>query len=176
MARKKYYCIICTTVEVLRKTKYCKPCNRNKSNILVNCAECGISFMRQRSEVHRRKNSFCGFPCRNIGIAKRQSGDNSWLWRGGKTSEDKRLRNSYLVANWRKEVFKRDNYTCQICLKPSSKLPRSSLTADHIQPWSLFPELRFDLDNGRTLCLDCHRKTDTWGYKMYAKIRAINSK
>ena len=41
------------------------------------------------------------------------------------------------------------------------------LNADHIKPFSLFPELRFDLNNGRTLCVECHKKTDTYCEKIY---------
>lgn len=61
---------------------------------------------------------------------------------------------------WRKAVFERDNYTCQECGQYGGKLQ-----ADHIKPYCLFPELRTDINNGRTLCLDCHKKTDTYGAK-----------
>lgn len=61
-------------------------------------------------------------------------------------------------ANFRNEVFKRDNYTCQLCGKHGG-----NLNADHIKSFSEYPDLRFDLSNGRTLCVPCHRNTDSYG-------------
>jgi hypothetical protein len=58
---------------------------------------------------------------------------------------------------WRTAVYERDNYTCKICDNVGGKL-----NADHIKPWSLFVELRYNIDNGRTLCEDCHKKTDSY--------------
>jgi len=55
------------------------------------------------------------------------------------------------LKEWRSSVFKRDNFTCQKCLKPSGKLE-----AHHILPWSKFPEVRFDIENGITFCSSCH--------------------
>lgn len=59
---------------------------------------------------------------------------------------------------WRKEVFDRDGYTCQEC-----GIRGGVLNADHIKSWAYYPELRFDRNNGRTLCIDCHRQTESWG-------------
>jgi 5-methylcytosine-specific restriction endonuclease McrA len=66
---------------------------------------------------------------------------------------------------WREAVFKRDDYTCQFCKERGGELH-----PDHIKPFALFPRLRFDINNGRTLCVACHRKTPTWGMnKKYQK-------
>lgn len=89
-----------------------------------------------------------------------RSGKNSPLWKGGITSENELARKSPEYKAWRKKVFERDNYTCVECKKVGG-----NLHADHIQPFAYFKKLRFELTNGRTLCVDCHYKTDTYGYK-----------
>lgn len=95
---------------------------------------------------------------RKVEWSKRLSGENSHFWRGGKTSKNLIIRQSSIYSAWRKSVFERDDFTCKFCNKRGGKL-----NADHIKPFALFPELRFELSNGRTLCVECHRKTDTWG-------------
>lgn len=54
--------------------------------------------------------------------------------------------------DWRRSVFARDNYTCQKCKTPSKRIQ-----AHHIKIWANYPELRYDVENGITLCLKCHR-------------------
>lgn len=88
-------------------------------------------------------------------------GEKSPNWKGGVTKPHEKIRKSVKYKNWRTSVFERDDYTCQFCKKRGVKL-----NADHIKPFSLFPDLRLDINNGRTLCLPCHRKTDTWGTKV----------
>jgi hypothetical protein len=78
-------------------------------------------------------------------------------WKGGITSKDKLFRKSKEYKEWRKSVFERDNYTCVECGQVGGKLH-----ADHIKPFAYFKEERLSLPNGRTLCISCHKKTDTY--------------
>jgi HNH endonuclease/NUMOD3 motif-containing protein len=98
-----------------------------------------------------------------LSLAKR--GVNSLhLWKGGITKKNQLIRSSSEYRLWRTSVFERDDYTCQICQQRGGRL-----NADHIKQFALFPELRLDLTNGRTLCEPCHRKTDTYGKSPYRK-------
>lgn len=90
--------------------------------------------------------------------------------KGWITPVNLRIRTSAEMKLWRISVFERDNYTCVWCGSRSAKGKKVTLHADHIKPFAYFPELRFAIDNGRTLCVDCHKKTDTWGSKYRWKI------
>jgi 5-methylcytosine-specific restriction endonuclease McrA len=85
-------------------------------------------------------------------------------WQGGITPINEAIRKTTEYRMWRVSVFKRDDYTCQMCGKRGGRLH-----ADHIKPFSLYPDLRLAIDNGRTLCVLCHSKTDTYGGKSHKK-------
>jgi 5-methylcytosine-specific restriction endonuclease McrA len=97
-------------------------------------------------------------------------GKDHYNWKGGITPKNHSIRNSLEYKLWRNAVFQRDNYTCVWCLKSGCELH-----ADHIKPFALFPELRFSIDNGRTLCVPCHRTTDTYAGRSFNK-KTVNSK
>lgn len=90
-----------------------------------------------------------------------QKGEKGSNWRGGLNPKNKGIRSSFQYKEWRKAVFERDGYRCVI----GGNAHGSYVQADHIKRFSEYPELRFDVDNGRTLCVPCHRKTDTYGPK-----------
>lgn len=73
----------------------------------------------------------------------------------GRTPERMVIRHSLDYKLWREAVFKRDDFTCKEC-----KQRGIYLEAHHIKPFALFPELRFAIDNGVTLCTSCHAKVD----------------
>ena len=94
--------------------------------------------------------------------SKIMSGSGNPNWKGG---ESKNYRNGYYSTEykkWREAVFKRDGYTCQDCGIHGGLGYAVYLTAHHIKSFTKFPELRFEVSNGRTLCENCHCKVDKY--------------
>jgi 5-methylcytosine-specific restriction endonuclease McrA len=122
------------------------------------CVVCGNIFA-----VRHLKAKFCSFECFKIDLIernKRNSGKNHYNWKGGITPLNHRVRTSTRAKLWRQAVLKRDNYTCVNCGA------KENLEVDHIKQFAYHPNLRFELSNGRTLCKNCHKKTDTHSNKI----------
>lgn len=60
------------------------------------------------------------------------------------------MRKLRTLAEWSAAIKARD---CR-CLTCGAT---TALVAHHVKPKSQYPELKYDLDNGVTLCVDCHR-------------------
>lgn len=97
-------------------------------------------------------------------------GEDHPSWRG-KSDVAKAIRGCLLYENWRYQCFERDDYTCQECGRRGG-----DLNADHIKPLALILEeqginnledaleceILWDTENAQTLCVPCHRKTETY--------------
>lgn len=114
---------------------------------LPKCGSCGTGLGSRYN-----KHGLC-----NGCIGQVTSGANHYNWQGGKTPEHRKIRTSREYARWRKAVFERDDYTCQSCGTRGGELH-----ADHIKSFADHPDLRLDINNGRTLCAPCHRKTPNY--------------
>lgn len=136
-----------------RAYRFCsKKCNAqyysDKAQIEKVCPECEQVFLVTKKDAGQ---VCCSYACANHFKDE------------GKTPEAQRIRMSKEYRIWRKAVFERDDYTCVFCGQHGGKL-----NADHIKRFSDFPELRLAIDNGRTLCEECHKKTDNYGNKKHS--------
>lgn len=143
--------------------------------------KCGLEFYAELNRLKNGRGKFCTAECRRAGsftevVRKKmslikkgkpapwKSGDKCSFWKGGITKENRYIRTTLKMKLWREEVFKRDDWTCVWCKQRGGKLQ-----ADHIKSFSKYPALRFNIDNGRTLCVECHKQTDTYGGKSNKK-------
>lgn len=89
-------------------------------------------------------------------MAQVRRGSNNPHWEGGLSELVKGIRRSPEYHQWRKAVLERDNHTCLDCGATEG------LDAHHIQPIFDYPEGVFEVDNGLTLCKDCHKRHTWW--------------
>lgn len=137
--------------------------NRPKKSIIdVKCDNCERAFKRSRSSLKGKKNIYCSYECSAEGNKKNYSGENSHKWNPNKSLEERLNERKYPeYYEWRRAVYDRDNYTCQVCSDDSG----GNLVAHHIFNYSEHEALRIDVNNGITLCSDCHKEFhDTYGY------------
>jgi len=135
------------------------------------CTYCGVNFLVKGQRKYREN-----ITCSRVCAGKFANKDGGFMT-GRKMSDEakEKMRQAKLgkigplCPNWRgkstenynerrrfrdqlqQKIFMRDNYTCQIC-----DTYGKSIQVDHIKSWSDFPELRFNMDNCRTLCMACH--------------------
>ncbi len=84
------------------------------------------------------------------------SGSKHWNWKGGiskiNRTDRENITNTIEYKMWRRAVFERDNYICQVC-----DIKGNIINAHHINMYSLFPSERFEINNGATCCEgECH--------------------
>lgn len=112
------------------------------------CLECGVLLSKRG---YKRCKDCKGIPNKGKIPSKFiiSRGKENINWKGGITSKNE-LQRTKFIQTMQRAVFERDNYKCVLCGRGGY------LQVDHIQKWSEYPNLRFSMDNCRTLCMDCH--------------------
>lgn len=172
---RSFKCIGCGNMVSHRSIptrKYCShECYLNgKRNQADNrdCLVCSKPFKPTVQQVEQGLGKYCSRICYftvpksndfKDKISNAMRGNKHPNWKGG-VMKGRKDRNLVEYKEWRKFVFARDRYTCVFCnARNHPGLGYSvQLEADHIKSWTDYPELRYEISNGRTLCKSCHSK------------------
>lgn len=161
--RIKKKCKVCgKEVEITKyraKTfKYCsRKCFAEVKKVTTKFPKLTEEQHKKRGDTLKRNGSLKGTknPCFG------RKGKLNPQWKGGISTLNNRLRTQFEMLEWKRQVLIRDSFTCVKCgLK-------EKLQVDHIKPFALFPKLRLDINNGQTLCLDCHKQKTKADHKKY---------
>lgn len=138
------------------KSKFCLTCKTPIYYKAIYCNKC---------KQLGKKNHFYGMHHSNETREKMQ-GENSGNWKGGITPLYEAIRCCFEYRQWRSDIFTRDNFTCQKC----GDAIGGNLVAHHIVEFAdiieryeittleeaLKCEELWNINNGQTLCDDCH--------------------
>lgn len=121
-----------------------------------------VTCIKHMSLEHRQKLSDTHKVARpwRVGVPLiKNRGENHPRWVKDRTklkrfNDDIKDRRSSAYVTWRKEVWLRDSFKCKIA-NPDCK---GRIEAHHILSWRDYPELRYELKNGITLCQFHHPK------------------
>ncbi len=126
-----------------------------------------ISRKGQIPWIKGKKTGYCYWRGKKMSKETKQKmseahkGEKCNFWKGGISRSYKTGYYSAEYKRWRMAVFERDNWTCQFCGIRGNQTG-GYLTAHHIKSFSKFPNLRFIINNGITLCDECHKLTDNY--------------
>ena len=119
---------------------------------------------KKHSIEHRRK------------VSEANRGEKSHFWKGGVSKFSETIRKCFRYRQWRSDCFQRDDFTCQFCYKRGNgrlevdHYPKAFITIireyniDSLEKGLNCEEL-WNMNNGRTLCKECHMTTETYAKK-----------
>lgn len=153
-------CSICSQKKkhILNEIKEIFNKNRWKllSKIYINNKQLLNVLCNKGHKTRINLNNFLnGWRCKSCFII-RNSGKNSIRWNPNLSDKERILeRDIPENTNWIKEVLKQDNYQCQCCYEEGNGY---NLNAHHLEGYHWCKELRFEVNNGITLCKKCHKE------------------
>lgn len=174
--------------QVLNKVFCSKEClktyNKENNIIIFKCEICNKETIAKKSSYDNSKHHYCSYKCANKGNSIYYSGENAHNYGIQMSDEQKKLISitkinqnlrGYNSPNYNpdkpqeerekerkypeyyefiRKVYERDNYTCQCCGNKRG----GNLVAHHLNGYNWDKEHRTDVNNGITLCENCHKK------------------
>ena len=119
---------------------------------------CGNEIICRGVSLTSGNTTSCG--CRRRETWARMIGDKNPAWNPSLTDKEREHRREHRKSwsndygEWAQAVKERDDFTCRACRRRGSIY----LESHHIVSWKKFPKCRYDVENGATLCRDCHRQ------------------
>ena len=173
----KCKCDICGKIRLVKYINYRDICHTCSARLMLSkfgkenycwkgglpkCVDCG-----KKLKFHNHKR--CRSCWRNYikkNPVKRKSGKDHPMYNPLLTDKERLYKRMLIsgIQTWRKNILIKDNYTCRKC-KKIGELHNGLLEAHHINNFRDFEELRLNINNGITLCKDCHKKI----HKMFGK-------
>lgn len=155
--KKNFYCSLDCKAE--HQQELLKGENNPKwrgGNVECACANCGsVMRLRQYRLKIGQKHYYCSQECKAEHQQAILLGENNPNYLHGLSDE---YRERYRIIEgyntWRREVYGRDKYTCQVCNDDRG----GNLNAHHLNSYDWDVDNRANVDNGITLCEDCHKE------------------
>lgn len=124
------------------------------NRIKCTCDNCGKEIYIVPSQYIKNQNNFCSVECMGKWRIGRFCGENSPRWNNNISSHEREIGRKIVGYNdFIKAVYKRDNYQCVCC---GQKGNGSNLNAHHLDGYNWCKDKRTDVNNGVTLCKECH--------------------
>lgn len=118
--------------------------NYHRNSVILNCENenCKNYIKLENNAV--TENNFCSRECYYLWLSKAMRGEGNHQYKGANESH------GFTDAE-REKIFRRDSYICQDCGDSNA-----FINAHHISPVYERPDLEHEIENGITLCVECH--------------------
>ena len=129
--------------------------HKGYTKVKFNCEICGEEVEQTKCQYDSNEHHYCSYECARKGVTKFYSGKNSPFYNPNISDEERE--NGRFIEGYDafiRGVFERDNYTCQCCGDNRG----GNLQAHHLNGYDWDKEHRTDINNGITLCEECHKK------------------
>ena len=144
----------------------CRENWKKNDKLIFNCEHCGRECSVSKSKFERYEHHFCSNECAH----EWGRGENHPRYNFDLTDEEREKGRDIIgYKTWVKTILRKNNYTCQCCGQYSK-----NLKAHHLNGYNWDKEHRIDVNNGITLCEDCHKEFHNiygWGDNTYEQFK-----